>query len=190
LQYTDHNGVLVDFELNHEHEQKAETKQDRVYNIYLFSSDRWMKIASVKNQSVKNLTPLTLPYSVYLTNQKIFEQIVELQENPSINAIKSFTNEYPEDLIDLVLLRTLKYRRCTIYIMLQFSHETQKSRIMAYGIDWVFHMGFGTSLELVGKEDLISKINEITEGSLNQYKSILDPRAYKSLVNKTYLLFI
>jgi len=165
------------------------------YNIFLFENKKdWSQIGSVEGDSIKNLTSSNLPKVVSVINQAIMEEIKEVQgkyaEAKSSNLSKKIGSR--DDLMEYLFLDTMRYRRCTVYIVVQFSHRTKQVRIMAYGTDEILHTAecFGTSLSSVNKKELLQEVDKIIKSKLACPFLEINATALESLKRGSYILFI
>lgn len=163
------------------------------YNIFIYTeTDSWKKICMVVDGIIINLTDYGLPEVVHNVNNEIFKQINSIQgtQNTSAYYNNSKILGPEDDKMEILFLETLRYRRSTVYLIIQFSQKTNQLRIMAYGADQVLHSGYGTSLSEINKEDLINhikkNINErITKDPLQMSQNVCD-----KLKKSDYIFFI
>lgn len=125
--------------------------------IYMFNN-AWTKIPHTSNELANK------------TNDLIRSKIESDQKHNSFDTIRSWTT--PWDTIYSVQVAQSKksiafigrhvYRRCTVYIVLQYDHSSKGTRILAFGSDKINHSGtsFGTSLDSIGLDRLIQLVTE------------------------------
>ena len=110
------------------------------------------------------------------------------------------------DRIEVQGLEIISFRRCIIYLFVQYNHATKQTTIMAYGCDfWISDAAsFGTSLDGINEGNLRQYIREAIGnrvGKKNKKKNkkkknmveqeiTLDPLAIKALKEGSYNLFI
>lgn len=118
------------------------------YNIYLYVKGDWIDLSGLK-----------LPTEVLqLFTNEVADQIALSQgayRNPP--AAKESVIVGTDDKLELFFLNKMRFRRCTIYPVLQYSFETNKLRLLFYGTDQVLHKAasFGTSLMNVQKDEML-----------------------------------
>ena len=97
-----------------------------------------------------------------------------------------------EDRIELLFLDKIKYRRCTVYLVIQYSFATGNVRILAYGTDLILHHAvcFGTSLDLVSSNELNEHINTELTKKLNKGCLSINSHARDKLMNGNYTRFL
>lgn len=165
------------------------------YNIYFFDSKgSWNHIGSVEGTKVDNLTNSNLPLAVHQMNDEVFKEIVQMQENQNDSDYRLVSKicGLTDDQMEFLFLGTMKYRRCTVYLVMQFSHKTLQVRFLAYGTDQVLHNGqsFGTSLENVNNHTLINEIQDLVIKRLNPCTLGINFTALKKIKEGDYKLFV
>jgi len=165
------------------------------YRIYLFTTDGlWDHVGSVHNGEIANLTSPKLPPAVQQLNAEVFKEIRRVQgtQTQSDYSIVSKVCGPENDQMEFLILETMHYRRCTIYIVLQFSHKTTHVRVLAYGTDQVLHDGqsFGTSLTDVSDCTLINEIHDTVKKRLAPCNMGINFTALKRLQESDYTLFV
>jgi len=127
-----------------------------------------------------------------LTNN-IFTLIINDDPLNSLNEIQiSKTIGQKNDMIEYFILDKLIFRHCIIYLVAQYSYNTNKLRIMAYGANIILHTSWGTSLELVDRDKLIKYIKEAIKEKF-QYGSIkisTNLILLNKIMNNDYILFL
>jgi len=164
------------------------------YKIVLFTTNGTKQIGSCdENKKITNLTPSLLPPVVIELNNEILTQISQVQGQ----FILPFNHYYSkivgsdEDKMEFLFLETLRYRRCTVFVTVQYSYNTNQTRIMAYGTDQIVHSAesFYTTLENITSEKLYVQIQEIIKNiNYNQIK--INEAVINHLKNNKYIMFV
>ena len=163
------------------------------YNIFLYSTkSKWTILGKVDaTHNVINLTPNHLPKSIHIINMTVFDQIKNVQGttcDPS-NYFSSGMSGTVYDKIEFLFLGTMRYRRCTIYLVLQFSYMTYQLRVLAFGTDQILHHAicFGTSLDSVNQSDMEKSIREYIE---TRSDILMNQIVLEKLKSGQYTMFI
>ena len=148
-----------------------------------------LEVGQVSNGYV-TLSPTGAPFVVGLVNNAIIMAIAENQEksygDPSFYDEPCIIGPL-SDQMKFQFLSVMRYRRCTVYIVVQYSSNTSQTRILAYGCDAIRHSAqcFGTSLESVSREDIVNYIDGELNKNLARFGELSD-----GLKNRNYLLFL
>ena len=164
----------------------------RKYNISSFDGEKWNHLASISNDVI-TVTNTQMPRIVYQMNDVIIKEIVRLQgtsEEPRFakksEIVKQKTSERE---LEFLMLGIIRCRQCTTYLIIQYSPDTDKVRILAYGADEILHHGtMGTSLKSIKNERITQEISEFLQKRLNHPIQMND-RILKKLKKNKYVLF-
>lgn len=116
-------------------------------DLLLFNGYEWIKI-----------TPSNIE-SINILNHSIINDIMNRRFSES-SLIVGKNN----DLLEYKFLDVMVYRKCLVFLVLQFSHLTKKFRGMAYGVDILLHHGQGSNLgTLVGNNSFKKNMEDIFE---------------------------
>ena len=168
---------------------------DRVHNIYQFvtieGKSDWERQPTVKINSANDTISYNFNCSlstVIISISKISDLIIgSISSGIHDIAGTKICFDYNNDSMELVFMKPMRYRRCTIYPVIQFNHKTKKIRITVWGSDYILHSGqsFGTSLNDVSDNKIIEYIrNDVSEYHL------VDTNISKRLHEHDYILFI
>lgn len=95
------------------------------------------------------------------------------------------------DKIEYAFFDVMIYRHCLVFIVLQYSYNTQKVRFVAYGTDVKLHSSQGTNLIVVSENDIIKFIEErIKTNIVNNTKIAFNIKALDKIIKKDYQFFI
>lgn len=130
---------------------------NQIDRVYIMRKDGSLKVVGEIHRNTKQIEKYDndkLPESVVKFNNKIFYFIANdrgIENNPNLHIV--------EDDIQGHLFEIIRYRRCTVYLVIQIS--TIGVRYLAYIYDKIIHNGqsFGTDASLIKKEDIINKLN-------------------------------
>jgi hypothetical protein len=182
------------------------------------SSYFWNKVAEVNASldEIKNVmgsvsnNVKSIPKIIFNVNDFIFDQINSVQGKKSatlgeflepgahlksefISTNKEFGKPVSnKDVIEILFLGTMRFRRCTIYLVIQFSYLTLKVRILAYGTDEILHNGgsFGTDLENVNKDLIVQSIDNFIKERLLSKNLNINCTALEKIKKGNYTLFV
>lgn len=138
------------------------------YNILLLKQDKqWYNILDLKLPTL----------DVYVLNASVVKHIMDVQgfgTEPSKGIHKV------NDDLEYIFMKTMRYRCCTIYIVMQYSNNTQQFRALAFATDQMMHSGssFGTTLDLVKISDIVDHITK--ESSNIKYSNFISSKIANS----------
>jgi hypothetical protein len=116
-------------------------------DMFLFNGNDWNKITHSNIETVNIL------------NHKIIKDITNRRFSDSSSIVGE-----NNDLLEYKFLDVMCYRKCLVFLVLQFSHITKKYRGLAYGLDILLHSGQGNSLEtLVSSNSFKKDMKDIFE---------------------------
>lgn len=195
----------------------------RKYNIFTFTknydndygnSHFWSKVAEVNASLdiIKNMTPIIsnnkvekVPKIIFKVNDLIFDQIRSVQGkiSPKVGEwiepkfySKSEIISLNGDAIEILFLGTMRFRRCTVYLVIQFNYLTLQVRILAYGTDEILKNdqnnfeSFGTDLENVHKDQIVEEIENLINARLLSNNLNINSTAFQKIKKGQYVLFV
>jgi hypothetical protein len=109
-------------------------------DFFIFNGNRWNKIVPLNIEAVNIL------------NNNIMNDIMNRRFNE-----KSLIVGKNNDLLEYKFLDVMCYRKCLVFLVLQFSHITKKYRGLAYGLNILLHHGQGNSLETLSESNSFKK---------------------------------
>jgi hypothetical protein len=116
-----------------------------MYTISIYrNNNTWFELSTIaSNNSQINHTNIE---SIDIFNEKIVNQIVKY-EIVSMNNKLDLPMQINTSSINGYIIDFHKYRRGTIYVVLQYSYETKQVRILLYGTNKIHHSAtsFGTN---------------------------------------------
>lgn len=155
---------------------------------------KWECVAEVNGDKITPFISPELSPSVHIMKNEIFTEIKQHQgtQIESDYSIVSKICGQNDDQMEFLFLGTMRYRQCTVYLVLQFSHKTTETRVVAYGTDQIIHEGesFGTNLQEVKDFTLINEIHERIRKRLNPCDMGINFTALKRLQEGEYTLFV
>lgn len=125
--------------------------------IYMFNNG-WVKIQPTSNQLINQ------------TNALIKSKIESDQKNNSFDTIRAWTTpwdtvytvQHDQRKKSIAFIGRHVFRRCTVYVVLQFDPTSKATRILVFGSDKINHsaVSFGTSLDSVGTDRVVELATE------------------------------
>lgn len=133
------------------------TENNQIDYVHIMRKDGTLKVVGEIQRTSKQFKindSDKLPASVVKFNNRIFSFIANdrgIENNPNLHIV--------EDDIHGHLFEIIRYRRCTVYLVIQIS--SIGSRYLAYIYDKIIHnaQSFGTSASMIKKEDIINKLH-------------------------------
>lgn len=184
--------IQMDSNLNEitQKQYPIDTRKQNNLNVYVFTKtkNQWVEIGTLNESSI-TYKYQTQNSTIREINLKILELIkfIPLGHEGTLQCNCGPTN----DLMTLVFLPCLVYRRSVIYPIIQYSHSTKNVRLLAYGINIVLHDAdcFGTSLDnvinCIDRDIFDSLATELKKRSF-----ILPEDAINKLKTSNYLMHI
>lgn len=133
------------------------TENNQIDHIHIMRKDGSLKVVGEIERNTKQITiedSDKLPASVVKFNKQLLSFIVSdkgIENSPNLHIVA--------DDIQGHLFEIVRYRRCTVYLVIQIS--TLGVRYLAYIYDKIMHHGqsFGTSASMIKKSDIMDKLN-------------------------------
>lgn len=152
--------------------------------IYFYDKNKWIKTSELPYIS-NSLNKCIDIISNYIIDTSYIEL---LGESHNVSCGDSY------DIFDISLLDVISYRRCNLFIYGQYNHNTQKTRIVVYGINIINHTAicFGTNLDIITKNKILEHINNcvnMIKSGKNKIKNI-NANIIDNIIKGTYLLNI
>jgi hypothetical protein len=132
------------------------------------------------------ISPPSPTLAVKKLNENIINDIVDKQYENVSKIINS-----KDDPMEYAFFDVMIYRHCLIFIVIQYSYNTQNVRFMAYGVNVILHSSQGTNLEIAKEADIIQFIEEgIDKHIIQKTEVAMSFKVLKKIAEKDYLLFI
>lgn len=153
------------------------------YSIYTLNlaNRAWAKIGSglTENNTI-SIEPQITDSLLELVKQLVikvnqFEKNYELTENDKKKFVVGSKSD-ESDVIDFTFIDKIAWRSGSIYVGIQYSHKTQKVRIIMLGTNKIHHQGvcFNTNPINLPTSEIVNKLNEINWSQVIEKEEIND----------------
>jgi len=167
------------------------------YNIYTFSftEKRWLQTCSVEENQVSWLKP-QISVSLQRLVEKTCTMIIGYENLGETSDISNdrikVENNLHKDKMDFTFVKKFLYRRGSIYFGVQYSYQTNQTRIICLGTDKIHHSGMSFStnpIETVTMEEIKNDILSLDlEDIIKNYD--ICPESKQNLNTGNYIIGI
>jgi len=163
------------------------------YQIFTLRKDnKWERIARVSDNKIiisRLLTSVFKLMEVFLPFVRDFVERRNKNEELESRRKEVFNNGLPNDKIEMVILDIMEDGRSTVFITLQYAHNTKQTRILAYACSKVIHFEESHSSDIdIKMEDLLKP--NLVDSIIAKYNNTIAAVTINDLKAGHYNLFL